>query len=184
MKASSSSGALANGLLNVDRISSTYLDATKGHKRAIMTDSTIGIAITNSIVAPYDHRLRLIGEEGCLQIAETWDYASPVTLRLVAQSRLSRILERRFGGAFCSSRLKPARTPLFRGGHGRPTMDFMRGVAELASAVREGCKCRIDEDFSMHVTEVTELLQYLECFDRPATVLSTFTPIEPMDWAR
>jgi hypothetical protein len=63
-------------------------------------------------------------------------------------------------------------------------MDFMRGVAELAAAIREGRSSRLDEDFAVHVTEVTEMLQYPERFERPATVRSSFAPIAPMDWAR
>ena len=61
---------------------------------------------------------------------------------------------------------------------------MQRGPAELAAAIREGRRSRLDEDFAVHVTEVTEMLQYPERFDRPARVQSRFAPIEPMDWAR
>ena len=72
----------------------------------------------------------------------------------------------------------------FTGGRGKPTMDFMRGVAELALAVRENRPCRLDEDFAVHITEVTEMLQHPERFPQPAAVASSFEPIAPMDWAR
>jgi len=139
--------------------------------------------ITNSIVAPYDHRFRIIGENGTLELGEPWDYASPVKLRRPASGRLRRLIERRFG-AVGGERLAPARPVPFKGGNGKPTMDFMRGVAELATAIRDGRRCRLDEDFAVHVTEVTEILQYPERFARPATVTSTFAPIAPMDWAQ
>ncbi|MCC2103779.1 MAG: gfo/Idh/MocA family oxidoreductase, partial [Hyphomicrobiales bacterium] len=146
-------------------------------------DNGIVARLTNSIVAPYEHRFRVIGEDGALDIKEPWDYACPVVLRRPSEGRLSRILERRFGG-FGGSRVPHARPTPFRGGHGKPTMDFSRGVAELAQAIRENRPSRLDEDFAVHVTEVTEVLQYPERFERPHVVRSTFAPIEPMDWAR
>ncbi len=146
-------------------------------------DGGVVARLTNSIVAPYDHRMRIVGEEGTIEIKEAWEYASPVLIRHPAKTRLARLLERRWGG-FGAARLKPARPTPFKGGRGRPTMDFMRGVAELAQAIRDDRPCRLDEDFAVHVTEVTEMLQYPERFDRPAAVRSSFSPIEPMDWAR
>jgi len=146
-------------------------------------DHGIVARLTNSIVAPYDHRMRVVGEEGALELREPWDYACPVVLRRTAGTRLARFIERRLP-ALAGARVKPARAAPFRGGAGRPTMDFMRGVAELAAAIREGRRCRLDEDFAVHVTEVTEMLQYPERFERPATVRSSFAAIAPMDWAR
>lgn len=139
--------------------------------------------LTNSIVAPYDHRMRIVGETGTLEIKEPWDYASPVILRRPGEGRIARLIERRLGGGL-GTRLPMARSVPFKGGRGKPTMDFMRGPAELASAIREGRRSRLDEDFAVHVTEVTEMLQYPERFERPARVQSRFAPIEPMDWAR
>ena len=63
-------------------------------------------------------------------------------------------------------------------------MDFARGIAELAAAIRDNRRSRLDEDFAVHITEVTEVLQYPERFERPHVVRSAFAPIEPMDWAR
>ncbi|CUU43452.1 1,5-anhydro-D-fructose reductase [Blastochloris viridis] len=150
---------------------------------ALAFDGGVVARLTNSVVAPYDHRLRLIGEAGTLDIAEPWDYGSAVVLRRPAQGRLERFIERRWGQSR-GRRLPLVRPVPFRRGWREPTMDFMRGVAELAAAVREGRRCRLDEDFAVHVTEVTEILQYPERFDRPAAVTSTFAPIEPMEWAR
>lgn len=146
-------------------------------------DNGVVARLTNSIVASYDHRMRVIGEEGSLELREPWDYACPVILRRPAQTRVARLLERRFP-MFGGARVAPVRATPFRGGNGRPTMDFMRGVAELAAAIREDRPSRLDEDFAVHVTEVTEMLQYPERFERPATVQSSFAPIAPMDWAR
>ncbi|MDR3494998.1 MAG: Gfo/Idh/MocA family oxidoreductase [Ancalomicrobiaceae bacterium] len=146
-------------------------------------DRGVVARLTNSIVAPYDHRLRLVGDNGTLDVKEPWDYASSVVFRPASTGRLARLVERKLGAAF-GRRLPPVRKPLFRPGRGLPTMDFLRGVAELAEAIASGRRCRLDEDFAVHITEVTEILQYPERFDRPATVKSTFQPIEPMEWAR
>ncbi len=145
-------------------------------------DGGIVARLTNSIVAPYDHRLRIIGEDGVLEIREIWDYACPVRLRRPPRNRLERFLERRWGG-LPGKRVKPVRATPFRAGGGQPPMDFMRGVAELADAVRMGRRCRLDADFAHHVTEVTERLQYPERFAGEASVKSSFAPIAPMDWA-
>ncbi len=146
-------------------------------------DKGVVARITNSIVAPYDHRFRIVGEGGSLELREPWDYACPVMLRHPANSRLTRFMERRFNGWGGAKRVKPARAPQFRAGKNYPTMDFMRGVAELARAIGEGRRSRLDEDLAVHVTEVTEMLQYPERFERPAVVRSTLEPLEPMDWA-
>ena len=146
-------------------------------------DHGVVARLTNSIVAPYEHRFRVVGEDGALDIREPWDYSCPVVLRKPAEGRISRILERRFGG-FGGARVPHVRPTPFKGGRGKPTMDFCRGVAELAASIRENRRSRLDEDFAVHVTEVTEVLQYPERFARPYDVQSTFAPIEPMDWAR
>ncbi|MDP4593245.1 MAG: Gfo/Idh/MocA family oxidoreductase, partial [Beijerinckiaceae bacterium] len=147
-------------------------------------DNGVVARLTNSIIAPYDHRLRIIGEAGTLEMREPWDYACPVTVRRPAQSRMARFLERRFNGIGGAKTLKPVRKTPFSGGRGHPTMDFMRGVAELAQSMQQGRRCRLDEDLAVHVTEVTEMLQHPDRFERPAKVQSTFQPMQPMDWAQ
>lgn len=146
-------------------------------------ESGVMARVTNSIVAPYDHRLRLIGEEGVLEMAEPWHYDCPVRVRRSANDRVSRYLERRFGW-LPSRGVPPVRPVPFQRKRGRPTMDFMRGVRELADALRESRPSRLDADFAVHVTEVTEMLQYPERFPTPAPVQSRFAPIDPMPWAR
>jgi len=146
-------------------------------------DNGVVARLTNSIVAPYEHRFRVVGEDGALDIREPWDYSCPVVLRRPSEGRISRILERRFGG-FGGSRVPHVRATPFKGGRGKPTMDFMRGVAELAAAIRDNRPSRLDEDFAVHITEVTEVLQYPERFARPHSVQSSFAAIAPMDWAQ
>lgn len=144
----------------------------------------VAARLTNSIIAPYDHRLRIVGETGTLEMQEPWNYACPVTLRRPATTRLARYVERRFNGFGGARRVKPVRATPFRGGRDHPTMDFMRGIAELASAVRENRHCRLDAELAVHIAEVTEMLQHPDRFKCPANVLSTVEPMDPMEWAR
>ncbi len=145
-------------------------------------DDGIVARLTNSIVAPYDHRFRVFGEDGALEIGETWDYASPVRLSRTAVSRLARFAERRFGG-WPTRRLPLARPCPLPRGRGWPTMDFARGVAALAAALAEDRPSPLDADLAVHVTEVTERLQHPERFADGGIVRSAFAPLSPLPWA-
>lgn len=145
-------------------------------------DGGIVARVTNSIVAPYDHRFRIVGEDGVIEISEIWDYGSSVVLRRASTGRLGRLIERRWP-QFSGRRLKPVRPPLLKRGPGLPTMDFMRGVAELAAAISQRRACKLDAELAMHITEVTEMLQHPDRFAHPAVVASTCKPIEPEIWA-
>jgi predicted dehydrogenase len=145
-------------------------------------DGGIVARVTNSIVAPYDHRLRVIGDAGVIEVDEPWDFAGKVRLRKTATSRIARLLDRKFPRR--PGRVVPAARPVpFRGGRGKPTMDFMRGVREFADAIAADRPSRMDADLAVHVTEVTEMLQHPERFPRPAPVTSSVRPMQPMDWA-
>ena len=166
-------------------------DKGLGVTRELAPDFSVGAVVfaggvvarlTNSVVAPYDHRLMIVGEDGVLEVSEPWDYAGPVRLRRTTTGRLGRALERRLGG-LPGRTVRAVRPVPFRGGRGRPTMDFMRGVRDLAEAARDGRPCRLGADFAVHIAEVTEVLQHPERFARPTTIRSGFAPIEPMPWA-
>ena len=150
---------------------------------ALEFDDGIVARVTNSIIAPYDHRMRIIGEDGTLEMREPWNYACPIYVRGPARGRIARIAERRFGG-LPARRVAAVRPTPFKSGSGKPSMDFMRGVVELAHSVRDKRPSRLDADFAVHVTEVTERLQYPARFEGQRDVRSTFAPIAPMDWAR
>lgn len=146
-------------------------------------DNGVVARITNSIVAPYDHRFRIIGDEGTIDIGEIWDYASPITLRRADTSRLGRYLERRWP-ALAQRSMRLVRRPKLKPGRGIPTMDFMRGVADLAEAARSGRKPKLDADLAVHITEVTERLQHPERFAGASAVVSQTAAIEPESWAQ
>jgi predicted dehydrogenase len=145
-------------------------------------DGGIVARLTNSIVGPYDHRLRVVGDDGVLEVEEPWDFAAPVRLKRTATTRLARLIERRFPRRR-GRVVKGVRPVPFRGGRGRPTMDFLRGVREFAEAIGADRPSRMSAELAVHVTEVTEMLQHPERFARPAVVASHVAPMLPMDWA-
>jgi predicted dehydrogenase len=147
-------------------------------------DGGVVARVTNSVVSPYNHRLQVIGDDGSLEIREPWDYACPVKLRGVSQDRLTRFLERRFNGLGSAKTVPMVRQPAMTPKRGQPTMDFARGVAELASAIREDRPSRLDADFAVHIAEITEILQHPDRYERPAAVQSSFAPIAPAEWAQ
>jgi hypothetical protein len=69
------------------------------------------------------------------------------------------------------------------GYRGSQQMDFARGVAELAEAVREGRPSRISERYSLHVNEMVIAIDQARDTAAPYTMTTTFDPIAPMPWA-
>lgn len=143
--------------------------------------------ITCGIVAPRNHSLTLVGDEGTLSTREAWDFASPVrvskrsrwTLRAEKYPLLARLV------GLGPRRYRHVRRASFRyGGKGAERMDFSRGVAELAASIEERRACRIDARFVLHVNEIALALQYPTAMGSPRDIETSFDPPEPMPWAR
>ena len=63
-------------------------------------------------------------------------------------------------------------------------MDFARGVAEVADAMREDRPCRLSARYSLHVNELVLAIHHAKENNCTYQVKSHFEPIEPMAWAR
>ena len=63
---------------------------------------------------------------------------------------------------------------------GKP-VDFARGPAELADAIREQRACRLSADLACHLVELVEVLQHPE--RRGPDLKTDFAPMPPMAWA-
>jgi predicted dehydrogenase len=134
--------------------------------------------MTNSIIAEHDHKFRVFGDLGVVEVKDSWFGRSPVKFR-----RLWTIRRKTFLSPF-SKRMALV------GGHlskpkspGAQSIDFSRGIAELASSIQEGRACRLNGRFALHVTELALATQYASESSSTYVMQSTFDPVEPMEWA-
>lgn len=167
--------------------------------------------LTCSIVAPYDHRLRIIGDEGIIWTDECWQYAAPVYLERFSQLSLNArkarsvrsnsMLQSIFGVNGRKQNL--VREPESEFGRrwreilsGKRSiygaalktvskrelvcMDFFRGVAEMAQAIKEKRRCLLPPEFALHVNELTLAIQNAGTSGEPYRVTTSFEPLAPM----
>ncbi|WP_372620134.1 Gfo/Idh/MocA family protein [Falsiroseomonas sp.] len=171
-------------------------DLTEG---CLEYDGNIVARVSCSLVAPPDRSITIIGDEGVLHTPCVRDDAAPVYLRREAPGRLAAQLGSTLGalrnrlehalrvpwslhGLRLDRRYAFARRPAFRSSARNKPVDFLRGPAELAEAIREGRPCRLSAELGVHITELVETLQYPERFGPVRTIGSTFPPIAPLTW--
>src|SRR4051812_26580087 len=135
--------------------------------------------LTCSIVAPHDHSLTIVGDAGIITTKDCWYYRSAVYIR-----RLVTIRRKTFHSPW------KTKYPLTKSGlelpqkhRGSQQMDFARGVAEMAAAIKEDRAPRLSARFSLHVLEVTLAIQNAHEQSSTYEVTTTFDPVEPMPWA-
>ena len=134
--------------------------------------------LTCGIVGSHDHSLRIFGDEGTLEVPDSWFYGSPVTVR-----KSVNIFRRRLEGKLVR-KIAPVRPAAKFDYRGAQQMDFARGVAELALAVREGRRSRLSTDFSLHNNELVLAISRAASMSMPYEMTTTFVPPVPMEWAR
>jgi predicted dehydrogenase len=139
--------------------------------------------VTCSMVAPYDHKLRVLGDKGILSVDECWDYGAPVLLHQRTPLKLWGEKHPYIARALrlAPQPVKPVRAANFewkQKGGARP-MDFARGIADLADAVRERRQPRLSARFSLHVNELVLAMQAGETRE----LRTTCEQMEPMPWA-
>src|SRR5262249_61597461 len=87
------------------------------------------------------------------------------------------------GATFFSRRYPLVRKPSGTfAANGKP-VDFMRGPAEMADAIRARRTPRLSPQLGAHIVELIEAMQYPDRFGFRKTLTTTFSPIEPMSWA-
>lgn len=148
--------------------------------------SGVAARLTCSIIAPHDHSLQIIGDDGLLLTKDCWSYGSPVYIKkrtaLALKAEKYPLLSRFLG-------LGPKKYPLVRKPNfqykctGAHQMDFARGVAELAEAITEGRPCRMSARHALHVNEIVLTMQNPQEMGSPRDITSSFEPVEPMAWA-
>ena len=131
--------------------------------------------LTCSIAAPHDHRLRVVGDAGVLEMEKAWDNTAPVKFRKRLRIR-RRLLESPVGKRI---RLRGPTHPMMPR-KGAAAMNFALGPVEMLEAIAEGRESRIAGDYALHLTEVTLACQR-EGVHRMTTRCDR---MEPMPWAR
>ena len=58
-------------------------------------------------------------------------------------------------------------------------VDFLRGPAEMAEAIRENRPCRLSTELGVHIVELVEALQYPERYSGRKEMHTTFAPMRP-----
>lgn len=142
--------------------------------------------ITCSIAADHNHDLTIIGELGSLSINECWDYHAPVfkkKTKLNKRVETIPVISKLLG--YGKQKLPLVQNSNPKHGQKKPleTMDFFRGVDELAEAITAGRPCRLSAEHALHITEITLTLQHPQAMGSPRNLQSTFEPIAPMPWA-
>ena len=135
--------------------------------------------LTCSIVAPHDHRIRVIGDTGVLEVKRAWDNAAPVRFR----RRFA--LRRRLIEHPLARRIRlPGPTHPLVGRWGAASMNFALGPVEMLTAIAENRPCRLSADMALHLNEVTLAIQNAGDSGGAQDMQTRCTPMEPMPWAR
>jgi predicted dehydrogenase len=132
--------------------------------------------LTCSIVAPHDHSMRIVGDDGILEINRSWDNQAPVRVRrrhVIRRRLINSPIARRF-------RLKVNTHPKV-GRWGAASMNFALGPMEMISALKENRPCRLSAELALHLNEVTLAAQNANGLQYMKTECP---PLQPMPWAR
>jgi len=148
--------------------------ATPDYASASLFFGDMVARLTCSIIASHDHRLRIFGDDGIIEVAEAWANDAPVRIR-----RRHVIRRRLIESPFASRVRLTGPTHPKVGRRGAATMNFALGVAEMAEAIAAGRPPRLGGDFALHLIEVSLAMQA----GGDHEIVSSFAPIAPMDWA-
>ncbi len=161
-----------------DKVPGEPLDATSPDFSVACIEFSGGVVarLTCSILAPHDHSLVVVGDEGVVETSECWDYRSAVTSR-----RRMVVGRRTFLSPIRRSRLAPARGAAIPGSGGAARMDFSLGPAELAASVREGRATLLSAELALHVNELTLAIHGAREGPRVHELVTTVEPLEPVE---
>lgn len=145
----------------------------------LVFESGVVARLTCSIVAQHDHRLRVFGDRGVLEINECWNNAAAVRIRR------RHVVRRRLINSPLTSRVKlPEPTHPMVGRRGAASMNFALGPAEVLDAIKNDRPSRLNADFALHLNEVTLAIQNSGTSAGAQTMVTTCPAIDPMPWAK
>lgn len=153
----------------------------------ITFDSGVVARLTCSLVAPYNHVMRIVGDSGVLRVDECWNYCAPVYWERYSKLRFRAeryAITKTFPKlAQCFSPRPRVYPPVKRSSlkkrNARFRMDYARGIAELAESIIARRSPNLAADHALHVTELVLAIQ--KPCNRPYQVKTTFGRLQPMD---
>lgn len=133
--------------------------------------------LTCSIVAPHDHSLKVVCDDGILSVPDCWYNGSQVSVRKTIRIRRKLMLSP------IRRQYRLVRKPRKYAYRGSQQMDFCAGVAELADSLTTGRRCRIGTDVSLHNNELALAIQQAGTSASTHQMTTSFEPCAPMEWA-
>lgn len=134
--------------------------------------------LTCSIIAPHDHRMRIIGDDGVLELDECWSNAAPVRIRRRHQ------LRRKLVNSPLAKQVKIGRETHPKVGRwGAAAMNFALGPAEMLAAMETQRPSQLNADFALHLNEVTLAIQNAGKDAGALKMTTSFAPVAPQPWA-
>jgi predicted dehydrogenase len=121
--------------------------------------------LTSGLAAPRDRSLTIAGDKGTLVVRDLWDNRSPIHVELSGAKRplLHRLVDRlewQFQRKFPFS-LTAGRPVAYSHGAGKSTLpaypsqiDFVRGIAAQADAIRNGTQPLFSGETALHLTDI------------------------------
>ena len=158
-------------------------DATAAHDLSIGTlfhTSGVVSRLTCSIIAPHNHELRIVGENGVLELDECWDNLADVRFRKRTRIR-RRLLELPIARKL---RLPSKNTHPVPAKGGAATMNFFLGPDQMLNDLAADNDPLPIMQMALHVNEVTLALQNAGEHSGAIAMQTTCTQTGPQPWAR
>ena len=140
--------------------------------------SGVVVRLTCSIVGAHDHSMRIFGDRGILSTPDSWFYNAPVKIRRMFNIRRKMIVS----PISQKYPLVGSKTKFSYGGAFQ--MDFARGIADIADAIRENRPCHLSARYCLHVNELVLAIDRATEENCTYQVKSSFEPVKPMAWAK
>ncbi|WP_422048283.1 Gfo/Idh/MocA family protein [Shimia sp.] len=145
---------------------------------SLFFENGITARLTCSIVGSHDHRIRVFGDKGILQVKQAWDNEAAVRFHKRFTLR-RRLMEHPIGKR---QRLSGDTHPKVAR-WGAAAMNFALGPVEMLDALREERPCRLSADFALHLNEVTLAIQNAGADSGSQEMSTRCDPIPAMPWA-
>lgn len=146
---------------------------------SLFFESGVVARITCGIVAPHNHSLRLIGDKGVIEVNESWNNSSKVSIRP------RYVVRRRLINSPWTTRFKLQGPTHPKVPHrGAAAMNFALGPAEALAAIGDNRDKQYLADFALHLNEVTLAIQN-SLDNEGVQIMKTKCPVlSPQAWAR